>query len=79
MYEWDTKADKYKRGPHGERVTQTSHSLNPIPFAVVDPMNRWRMSDVDSPNLTHIGSTLLTLADIELPLGYVPSLLEPQT
>jgi len=78
MYEWDKKTNEYKRGRHGERIAKTSHSLNPIPFAVVDPMNRWRMTDVETPNLTHIGSTLLTLADIELPRGYVPSLLEPK-
>ncbi|MEE2751537.1 MAG: 2,3-bisphosphoglycerate-independent phosphoglycerate mutase [Myxococcota bacterium] len=79
MYEWDKKNQEYKRGKHGERITKTSHSLNPIPFAVVDPMNRWCLTDVEDPNLTHIGSTLLTLAGIELPRGYVPSLLEPLT
>ncbi len=79
MYEWDKQNQQYKRGRHGERITQTSHSLNPIPLAVVDPLKRWKLTDVEGPNLTHIGSTLLTLAGIELPRGYVPSLLEPQT
>ena len=79
MYELDPSTGDYKRGPHGGRVPRTAHSLNPIPFALVDPRQQWQFTHPEQPCLAHIGSTLLSLAGIALPRGYVPSLLEPRT
>jgi len=77
MYEVVRGTGEYRRDAQGARVPRTSHSLNPIPFSVVDPRGKWKLAHPASPSLAHIGSTLLTLAGMDLPRGFVPSLLEP--
>jgi 2,3-bisphosphoglycerate-independent phosphoglycerate mutase len=79
MYELDPSTKDYRLDSHGGRVPRTAHSLNPVPFAVVDPRQQWQLTHPEQASLAHIGSTLLALAGVELPRGYVPSLLEPRS
>jgi len=63
---------------NGERLTKTSHSLNPVPFVIHDPGYReeYRMASVDAPGLTNIAATLLNLLGYDAPGDYQPSLIE---
>ncbi|MDP2307903.1 MAG: 2,3-bisphosphoglycerate-independent phosphoglycerate mutase [Pseudomonadota bacterium] len=64
----------------GARKVRTSHSLNPVPFILVDPTNRWKLdcpplvSGSATPGIAQIGGTLLTLFGVPLPAVYLPSL-----
>ncbi len=50
----------------GKVVPKTSHTLNPVPFIIFDPgyKEEYVMSDIETPGLTNIASTILNL------LGY---------
>ncbi|MSP55661.1 MAG: 2,3-bisphosphoglycerate-independent phosphoglycerate mutase [Myxococcales bacterium] len=68
----------------GRARPKTSHTLNPVPFILVDPRREW---DLDpscitpdgepGPGITHIGATLLHLLDVPIPAGYQRSLVTP--
>jgi 2,3-bisphosphoglycerate-independent phosphoglycerate mutase len=73
----DKKTGGFAVNAHGERVARTSHTLNPVPFCVVDPSGRWALTDTPDPGLANIGSTLLVLLGLTPPDDYVPALLEP--
>ncbi len=62
----------------GTTRPRTSHSLNPVPFAIVDgraPALRVRHDAVGS--LGNIAATCLELMGLQPPADYLPSLLEP--
>ncbi len=59
---------------HGQRVKRTAHSLNPVPFVVVDAARRWQVLHVEGAGLANIGSSLLTLAGLVPPDDFEPSL-----
>lgn len=65
----------------GVPVPSTSHSLNPVPFVLVDPTGRWRLAPAAGPevqgSIARIGATVLTLAGVPVPEGYHPSLVCP--
>jgi 2,3-bisphosphoglycerate-independent phosphoglycerate mutase len=69
MYEHE--ADGHvKRGASGSPVVKTSHTLNPVPFAIFDPRRRdgeYRLDPQVLPEagLAHVTATCLNL------LGYV--------
>ncbi len=53
---------------------RTSHTLNPVPFLLMDPEARWTLADVPDAGIANIGGTVLHLAGLSLPEGYLPSL-----
>lgn len=58
----------------GVRKPRTSHSLNPVPFVVVDPKRKWALSGVENAGIASIGGTLLTMLGIAPPPDYAPVL-----
>ena len=62
---------------------RTSHSLNPVPFAILDwrdPMlgPELRRDDGSTANLGHVAATCLELMGLRAPEDYLPSLLLPR-
>ena len=55
---------------------KTSHTLAPVPFAVVDPHARWALSETPEPGLANVSATLLLLCGLTPPPNYLPSLLQ---
>jgi 2,3-bisphosphoglycerate-independent phosphoglycerate mutase len=62
----------------GKREPMVAHTLNPVPFIVQDysGSNRWKMKTIDTPGLSNVAATLITLLGYEPPAAYDPSLLE---
>lgn len=61
----------------GKRSPHVAHTLNPVPFVVVDysGANAWKLSGVEKPGLSNVAATLLNLLGYEKPADYDPSLL----
>jgi len=77
----DKKTGLPKRDADGALVPSTSHSLNPVPFVVVDPTGHWRLAETSGDSqpagsIARIGATVLTLADVDVPSDYLPTLVE---
>jgi 2,3-bisphosphoglycerate-independent phosphoglycerate mutase len=62
----------------GVRSPKTSHTLSPVPFAIVDASyaNEYELSPPDDAGLTHIAATAFNLLGLEAPDNYQPSLLK---
>lgn len=62
---------------NGVRLPKTSHTLSPVPFAIVDPnySNDYQLAPPNDAGLTHIAATTLNLLGFDAPEGYQPSLL----
>lgn len=63
----------------GQPLWKTAHSTNKVPLYVVDYSGRtWQpVEGIESPGLSNLAATLLTLLDLEAPEDYEPSLLTP--
>jgi 2,3-bisphosphoglycerate-independent phosphoglycerate mutase len=63
----------------GQPLWKTAHSTNTVPLYVVDYSGRtWQpVEGIESPGLSNLAATLLTLLDLEAPEDYEPSLLTP--
>jgi 2,3-bisphosphoglycerate-independent phosphoglycerate mutase len=61
----------YERGAPKVR---TAHSLNPVPFVLVDPRHEWTLARVEGAGIANIGATVLELCGLEPPSMYLPSL-----
>lgn len=61
----------------GRKKIKTSHTLNPVPFAIYDPLyqGEYVMAELESPGLSNISSTLLNLLGYEKVEDYSPSLI----
>ena len=62
---------------HGKREAMVAHTLNPVPLVVKDysGANRWSLTPVSSPGLSHVAATLLALLGYRKPDRYEPSLI----
>jgi 2,3-bisphosphoglycerate-independent phosphoglycerate mutase len=60
----------------GKPRPRTSHSLNPVPFIVVDPAGSWTLTDLVDPGIASVGATLLRLHGFEPPPHYLPALVQ---
>ncbi|MCX7049847.1 MAG: 2,3-bisphosphoglycerate-independent phosphoglycerate mutase [Candidatus Sumerlaeota bacterium] len=62
----------------GKREVKTAHTLNPVPFCIVDSgyAGEYRMSKVEKPGLANVAATILNLLGYEAPEEYRPSLIE---
>jgi 2,3-bisphosphoglycerate-independent phosphoglycerate mutase len=64
------------RGPDGAPQPRTSHTLNPVPFIVVDPDRRLDLRrDLDTPGIASVGASVLMAMGIPAPADWEPSLL----
>jgi len=77
MYELDKKGAPIVED--GRRKPRTSHSLNPVPFVLVDPAGEWALVPPPKPGIASVGGTLLTLFGLPLPASYLPSLVAHAT
>jgi 2,3-bisphosphoglycerate-independent phosphoglycerate mutase len=61
----------------GEKKIKTSHTLNPVPFAIYDPCynGEYRMATIEKPGLSNVASTIMNLLGYEKVKDYDPSLL----
>ena len=62
---------------NGVRLPKTSHTLSPVPFAIVDSNynGEYQLAPPSDAGLTHIAATTLNLLGFEAPGDYQPSLL----
>ncbi len=79
MYEIDKKSGGYKRDAEGKLVVRTAHSLNPVPFVLVDHSGRFRLNPAlgDDAGLGNVGASLLTVVGLEPPEDYLPGVVVP--
>jgi 2,3-bisphosphoglycerate-independent phosphoglycerate mutase len=62
---------------NGERQPHVAHTLNPVPFAIVDysGANKWAMAETERPGLSNVAATLLNLLGFEAPDLYDASII----
>jgi 2,3-bisphosphoglycerate-independent phosphoglycerate mutase len=62
----------------GNRIPKTAHTLNPVPFIIVDNLynNEYSMADIKNPGLTNIAATILNLLGYKKVDGYDDSLIQ---
>ncbi len=68
--------EMYTIDQNGEKRIKTSHTLNPVPFAIHDPgyAGEYVMADLERKGLSNVAATLLNLLGFEKPDEYDPSL-----
>ncbi len=61
----------------GKRIVKTAHSLNPVPFIIVDSgyKGEYTMADLKNRGLSNVAATLLNLLGFEKTADYDPSLI----
>jgi 2,3-bisphosphoglycerate-independent phosphoglycerate mutase len=61
----------------GNKLVKTAHTLNRVPFIIVDDTsdNEYEMADVNKPGLSNITATICNLLGYEKPDDYDPSLI----
>ncbi len=71
-------ADEMFTIKNGKRQVSTAHSLNPVPFIIVDPSNRseYKLANLPNRGLANVAATLINLLGYEKPEDYAPSLIE---
>jgi 2,3-bisphosphoglycerate-independent phosphoglycerate mutase len=78
MWQLDRKKGQYLKGPDGQPLPSTAHSLNPVPCLLCDPRGEWRLSSPSGPvvtgQLAQLGATVLQLCGLEPPATYLPGL-----
>ncbi|MGD8440235.1 MAG: 2,3-bisphosphoglycerate-independent phosphoglycerate mutase [Holophagae bacterium] len=81
MAEVDPATGQVKRGPDGELVAKTSHTLSPVPWLLtgVDADRFAPNPAVDHPGLGNIASTILVLLGFDAPDDYLPPLVIPDS
>ena len=75
MFEVSKKTGAYALGKDGQRKVRTAHSLNPVPFILVDPSGRYRLdTGIPKPGLAHVSGALLALVGLAPPSDWLPSI-----
>ncbi len=71
-------ADEMFVEKNGERVVRTAHSLNPVPFVIVDSVDddAYAMAKRVDPGLANVAATVFNLLGYRAPADYLPSLIE---
>ncbi|MFC1556576.1 2,3-bisphosphoglycerate-independent phosphoglycerate mutase [candidate division KSB1 bacterium] len=71
-------ADEMYYVKDGKKVPITSHTLNPVPFIIIDPLfrNDYAKSEIEKPGLSNIAATILNLLGFEKVADYDASLIE---
>ena len=62
---------------HGnaDDMTKTAHTLNPVPFVIVDKEANYSLADIPHAGLANVAATLCYLVGFEPPSDYEPSLI----
>lgn len=62
----------------GDQVSRTSHSLNQVPFVIVDTGDddSYKLRELDDAGLANVAATVFNLMGYRAPMGYEPSLIE---
>ncbi|NBV82796.1 2,3-bisphosphoglycerate-independent phosphoglycerate mutase [bacterium] len=70
-------ADEMFTEKNGVRTPKTSHTLNPVPFAIVDSRGTsgYQLADVPNAGLANVAATLCQLLGYDAPPDYAPSLI----
>lgn len=70
-------ADEMYTVKKGKKIVSTAHSLNPVPFVIIDKCFKNEYNIVESPKrgLSNVAATLLNLLGYEKPDDYDPSLI----
>jgi len=76
MYMRDKKG-QVRHESDGTPMARTSHSLNLVPFILVDPQERLGLLS-GAHGLAAIAATVLDLCEVPVPDDYVPSLIAPR-
>ena len=71
-------ADEMFSVKNGKKVPKTSHTLNPVPFAIIDSKfnDHYNLRSLKNPGLSNIAATLCNLLGYEHPKEYDPSLIQ---
>jgi 2,3-bisphosphoglycerate-independent phosphoglycerate mutase len=70
------KGDQLLVDERGAPLIRTSHSLNPVPFIVLDPRRETTIRpDAAGASIARIGATVLDLCGVHPPDDYLPSLI----
>ena len=75
MFQTDKKSGRYQLDAAGQRVVRTAHSLNPVPFVLIDPRQQWTLADLPEAGIASIGGTVLALCGLQPPADYDPILI----
>jgi len=79
MYERDKKTGDIHFDPDtGKPKPKTSHSLNPVPVYIYDPIGKAniRLSNPKDPGISNLSATCLKLLGFKPPEDYTPSIVE---
>jgi len=71
MYEID-KQGQVKKDERGNIKPLTSHTLNPVPFIIYDPLyeKEYELADMENAGLSNIAATCFLLLNFEVPKNY---------
>ncbi len=74
-------ADEMFIEKNGIRSTKTAHTLNPVPFAIVDSgyHGEYRLAELPQAGLANVAATVCELLGYQSPPGYEPSLITFQS
>ncbi len=64
-----------QRDANGDPLPKTSHTLNKVPFIIVDPHKRLTTSGTSDPGLASIAATIIEACGYQAPADYAPSLI----
>ncbi len=70
-------ADEMFTVKKGVKTVSTAHSLNPVPFAIIDPgyQGEYELAKVENAGLANVAATILNLLGYKAPEDYEPSLI----
>jgi 2,3-bisphosphoglycerate-independent phosphoglycerate mutase len=70
-------ADEMFTEKDGVRTPKTSHTLNPVPFCILDARSSvpYRLADIEQAGLANVAATLCNLLGFSAPEDYCPSLI----
>lgn len=80
MYMFDKKKQGFKHNPDGSIEAKTSHTLNPVPLYLFDPLHAGKLAfkpGMEAAGLSNVASTALNLLGYDAPLDFEPGLLLP--
>ncbi|MBU0469628.1 MAG: 2,3-bisphosphoglycerate-independent phosphoglycerate mutase [Candidatus Omnitrophica bacterium] len=71
-------ADEMFTMKNGKKVVSTAHSLNKVPFVIIDSnfQGEYKMADLPKKGLSNVAATILNFLGYEKPENYDPSLIE---
>jgi 2,3-bisphosphoglycerate-independent phosphoglycerate mutase len=70
-------ADEMFTEKNGKRIVKTAHTLNPVPFIIIDAgyASEYEMASLQHKGLSNVAATVLNLLGFEQPSHYDPSLI----